>query len=106
MAPRLLALALDPPGWCERSDPVDSTIFDRVARDVARSGSRRRVVQALAAGAGLAIVTRAPVLADPGLKPIRCIKRGESCLVGATRCCGGKRAECVDGTCVRIGILK
>jgi hypothetical protein len=43
---------------------MDSEIVDRIAKGFARSGSRRGVVQALAAGAGIALVTRASAVAE------------------------------------------
>jgi hypothetical protein len=90
---------------------VDSTIVDRVAKEFARSGSRRRIVQALAAGAGSALVTRASAAAGRGIKPIRCFKRGQECIVdGPTPCCGqlacNPTSEPLVFRCQKVGRIK
>jgi hypothetical protein len=90
---------------------VEGAIVDRVAKEFARSGSRRRVVQALVVGAGSALVMRVSGVAERGIKPIRCFKRGQECLVdGPTPCCGqlacNPTSEPLEFRCQKVGRIK
>jgi hypothetical protein len=96
---------------------MDSARFDGLAKDLSRPRSRRRVVHALAATFGIAGLVRSGLHRDaqaaPGIKPLRCYKRGTSCIPPASPddidCCG--RNVCnPDGlggaTCQRPLIIK
>lgn len=90
---------------------MESSTFDTVVRKLARSGSRRRVVQALAAGVGMALASRSPAPAEGGIRPVRCFKRGEQCIVdGQTPCCGrlacGPTSDPLVFTCQKVGRIK
>ena len=75
---------------------MDSERFDGLTKEVSRVRSRRRVLQALVASAGIGVLAHHPALADPGkVRPIRCFHRGDQCstAAGSTPCCG-KRLVC------------
>jgi hypothetical protein len=87
-------------------DAMDSTRFDTVTRDFARLRSRRHLLRAVVASAGVVLVARQTAGATPGIKPIRCDKRGDSCsTVNGDSCC--KNSFCnSELVCQKIGRIK
>jgi hypothetical protein len=89
---------------------VESTHFDGIVQNAARMGSRRQIVRALAAGLGMTLIARGPGLAARGIRPVRCFKRGDECIIGGTtECCGRlvcARAEDGLDRCQKVGQIK
>lgn len=89
---------------------MDGARFDKLVTSVTQTGSRRQMVRALAVGVGVSLVARDQALAAAGIRPIRCFKRGEECLVGgATPCCGNlgcALAEDGRNRCQKVGRIK
>jgi hypothetical protein len=93
---------------------MDSARFDGLVKDFAHPRSRRRVVQTLAATIGIAGLVRSGLQRDaraaPGIKPIRCVKRGQSYILGGEPDCCGRNAcnpdELGGYTCQLLQIIK